>query len=82
MYTEFILSYAKKHGLCTVVDAGCGDFSVGSRLAENFQSYLALDVSPHIIEINKIRFAELVSTRRLTFDVADITATTFPPGQT
>src|SRR5580698_9969167 len=34
-YVELVLSYAAKHNLRTVVDGGCGDFSVGSRLAPN-----------------------------------------------
>jgi SAM-dependent methyltransferase len=76
-YVELVLEYASKHSLRTVVDAGCGDFSVGSRLSTIFERYIALDVSPRIIEINKQRYADL-ATKNVTFGVADLTSTTFP----
>jgi hypothetical protein len=74
-YVELVLSYAAKHDLRTVVDGGCGDFSIGSRLAPNFASYLALDVSPMIIEMNKQRYASLLKQRGVAFPVADLTST-------
>lgn len=76
-YVELVLDYASEHALRTVVDAGCGDFSVGSRLAGRFERYMAFDVSPLIIEINKQRYADL-ARKNVSFDVADMTLTTFP----
>jgi SAM-dependent methyltransferase len=76
-YVELVLEYASTHALRTVVDAGCGDFSVGSRLARIFERYTAFDVSPHIIETNKQRYADLIR-QNVTFSVADMTSTTFP----
>lgn len=78
-YIHLVLGYAEQHRLGAVVDGGCGDFSVGSRLAPSFERYIALDVSPHIIGINQKRFAGLTSQGRVSFAVADMTATTFPP---
>ena len=76
-YVTLVLEYAAKHRLRTVVDGGCGDFSVGSRLAPSFDRYMALDVSPLIIDINKSRYADLTKLH-VSFAVADMTSTTFP----
>lgn len=77
-YVQFVLAYAKKNGLRTVVDGGCGDFSIGSRLAPKFEWYRAFDISPYIIETNKGRFAELTARHHVTFEVADMTTQFFP----
>jgi hypothetical protein len=78
-YAEFVIAYAKKNGIRRVVDGGCGDFSIGSRLAPNFDQYSAFDVSSRIIAINKDRYADLCASGRVTFGFMDMTATTFPP---
>jgi hypothetical protein len=78
-YVAFVQDYAAKHKLRTVVDGGCGDFLVGSRLAPGFDRYTALDVSPFIIDINKRRYAQDSALQHVTFGVADMTAATFPP---
>jgi hypothetical protein len=77
-YVELVQDYAAKHKLRTVVDAGCGDFVVGSRLASSFDRYTALDVSPLIIERNKGRYEDL-NMQNVSFGVADIASTAFPP---
>jgi hypothetical protein len=74
-YVELVLSYAARHNLRTVVDGGCGDFSIGSRLAPNFVSYLAVDVSPMIIEMNKQRYASFFKQHAVAFAMADLTST-------
>jgi hypothetical protein len=78
-YVAFVQDYAAKHKLRTVVDGGCGDFLVGSRLAPSFDRYTALDVSPFIIDINKRRYAQNPTLQHVNFDVADMTAAIFPP---
>jgi hypothetical protein len=35
-YAEFVIDYASRNGIRKVVDGGCGDFSIGSRIAPNF----------------------------------------------
>jgi hypothetical protein len=77
-YVTLVQDYAVRHNLRTVVDGGCGDFSVGSRLAPGFDRYTALDVSPRIIEINRQRYANLIRNN-VTFAAADMTVTSFPP---
>lgn len=76
-YVELVEEYTSKHKLGTVVDAGCGDFSIGSRLAQNFERYMAFDVSQFIIETNKRRYADF-RRKNVTFDVADMTSEAFP----
>jgi hypothetical protein len=76
-YIALVEEYADRHQLRTVVDGGCGDFSVGSRLAPLFGRYTALDVSSRIIDINRKRYADLVGGH-VSFEVGDMTATTFP----
>lgn len=76
-YVNFVRHYAVQHNLRTVVDAGAGDFSVGSKLAPAFERYLALDVSPHIIGVNRKRYVDQ-RWAHVTFDVADMTVMAFP----
>jgi SAM-dependent methyltransferase len=76
-YVALVRSYAIKHDLRTVLDAGCGDFSIGSKLAGNFERYTAVDVSQHIIEIDKRRYSDS-NWRNVSFNVADLTTTRFP----
>src|ERR1700693_3852455 len=35
-YVDFVIDYAFRNRIRKVVDGGCGDFSIGSRLAPNF----------------------------------------------
>jgi SAM-dependent methyltransferase len=76
-YIELVKNYAAQYELRTVVDAGCGDFAVGSRLVSHFDRYLAVDVSSFIIEANRRRYADL-ARRNVTFDVFDMTSAPFP----
>ena len=59
-YVAFVQDYAAKHKLRTVVDGGCGDFLVGSRLAPGFDRYTALDVSPFIIDLAQWKITSLI----------------------
>lgn len=76
-YINFVTGYALAHNLRTAVDAGCGDFSVGSRIAPKFDHYAAIDASPFIIDTNRQRYAEL-AVANVSFAVADMTSASFP----
>jgi len=78
MYAALVRAYAAEHKLRSVLDAGCGDFSVGALLAGGFESYTAIDVSPHIIEVNKQRYSG-AAWRHVKFAAVDLTASRFPP---
>jgi len=42
-----------------VVDLGCGDFSIGSKIRQYCNAYIACDVVPELIEYNKIKYRDL-----------------------
>ena len=62
-YCDIIAGLVRTHGLKSAVDAGCGDFSVGSRIAPLFGTYAALDVSAFIIDQNRRTFGHLTNVR-------------------
>lgn len=43
----------------SVVDLGCGDFNVGSKIRQCFTTYIACDVAPQVLEENRRRYAAL-----------------------
>jgi len=43
----------------SVVDLGCGDFNVGSRIRPFFGTYVACDVAQEVLEENRVRYATL-----------------------
>lgn len=54
--TEFISKLENKPN---ALDLGCGNFLVGSQIRELFNEYYAIDVVPHVIEHNKIKYESL-----------------------
>lgn len=58
-YVESLTKFAKSHADCDVVDIGCGDFNMGSRVRHLFGRYTACDVVPHLIERNKSTFSDM-----------------------
>ena len=69
--TAFLQAFNEKP---TVVDVGCGDFNVGSRLRSFCSKYIAVDVVPALIDYNRRKFA----TSNVDFRVLDVT-TKCPP---
>jgi len=59
-----------------VVDLGCGDFSVGSKLRSLCNRYIACDIVAPLIEENRARFAE----SDVEFRVLDASVDELPPG--
>jgi len=76
-YVALVRDYAARYQLRTVLDGGCGDFSVGSRLASSFDRYTAIDVSPRIIAIDQSRYGGS-EWQHVSFSVADLTEAPFP----
>jgi hypothetical protein len=74
-YVAFVRDYIQKHRIKTIVDAGCGDFNVGSRLCDDVSKCFALDASSYIIHANQKRYADISN---VSFQVADLVVTTFP----
>jgi len=42
-----------------VVDLGCGDFSIGSKIRQYCNTYIACDIVPELIEYNKRKYGDL-----------------------
>lgn len=59
-----------------VVEIGCGDFAVASRLTDLARTYTACDVVPELIERNRRRFVR----DNLTFMAIDAVTDPLPPG--
>jgi SAM-dependent methyltransferase len=62
----------------TIVDLGCGDFSVGARLVERLPAvqYVGCDVVPELIEHNNERYGR----KRVQFRTIDIVSENLPDG--
>jgi len=59
----------------SVVDIGCGDFSVGARLRPFCGAYTACDVVPSLINRNRKKYQHL----DVTFQTLDLATDTLPP---
>lgn len=68
-YVQVLQNILQREGSPSVVDLGCGDFNVGRQLVGCTSNYLACDISPTIIALNKERFADLNAEFR-QFDLA------------
>jgi SAM-dependent methyltransferase len=75
-YCEAVRSFIQTHTTGHVVDLGCGDFGVGSRLLSPGLRYTAIDIVPELIEYNRRRFAGL----SVEFKCLDITDDELPAG--
>ncbi len=81
-YPEFVLKYLKETSsfLCSlnkkpdVVDLGCGDFAIGSKLRELCNQYIAVDIFDELIDFNKQKYRDL----NVDFRVLDITRDELP----
>jgi hypothetical protein len=60
----------------TVVDIGCGDFAVGSRIVDAASAYIACDVVPELIDRNRQRF----QAPGLRFETVDAVEDPLPAG--
>ncbi len=60
----------------TIVDIGCGDFSVGHRLAPFAERYVACDVAETVIRSNRAKW----SLPNVEFRQLDIATDDLPPG--
>jgi len=76
-YADRINSFIKTHNVRSVVDLGCGDFRVGSRIANESLRYTGVDIVEPLIQANQAKFGnELTEFRCL-----DIITDNLPPGE-
>lgn len=77
-YVTAVRSYISSlGGAPTVVDIGCGDFHVGSKLVDAAHQYIACDIARPLIENNRRKFASLPG---LVFRVLDCIDDPLPAG--
>jgi len=72
--SEFLSTFDEKP---SVVDLGCGDFYVGSKLRKLCGRYIACDVVPALLEYNKKKYADL----NVDFQLVDIACDPIPRGK-
>jgi hypothetical protein len=60
----------------SVVDLGCGDFSVGRQLTDHCDRYVGVDIVENLIRHNEITFG----TDKISFQCLDIIEDSLPPG--
>ena len=70
---KFLTSLPKKPN---VVDLGCGDFSIGSKIRKLCDNYIAVDIFDELINFNKKKYADL----NVDFRILDITCDELPSG--
>lgn len=74
-YIALVRDYIASNDCRTVLDIGCGDFAVGSRIAPHVDRYLAFDISKRIIGINRAKYADMSN---VTFEALDVTDAVLP----
>lgn len=75
-YVQVVGEFIEASGITSIVDVGCGDFRVGSRLVRPGLSYHGVDVVSDLIRYNSERF----SSDHITFRCGDITVDELPVG--
>jgi len=75
-YADCVNKFIDSHGVRAVVDLGCGDFRVGSRIARPSLSYIGVDIVEPLIQANQTRFAN----DHIQFRCLDIIADQLPQG--
>lgn len=75
-YCASVIRFIQEYRVQTVVDLGCGDFSVGRRIVEAAGvRYVGIDVVPELIEHHR----KTVDNPLVSFLCADITCDPLPP---
>lgn len=78
-YEAFVVDFVRSRGVRRVVDIGCGDFQVASRIIEQLDpgvEYCGVDVVPELVEHLQSRF----STHRISFACIDAVDEILPEG--
>lgn len=76
-YVSAVRAFIETRGIKTAVDLGCGDFHIGSQIAEVCGSYTGVDVVPMVVERNAAKF----TNGRITFACLDIIEDPLPQGE-
>ncbi len=75
-YVQAVKQFIEANGIRSIVDVGCGDFRVGSRLVGPSLSYHGVDVVGDLIRYNSEKF----SSAHVVFYCRDVTVDALPAG--
>ncbi len=75
-YCDSVRAFIQTKNIRHIVDLGCGDFEVGSRLTASDLRYTAIDIVPDLVEYNRKRFADM----KVEFKCLNIIAAELPTG--
>jgi len=74
-YCSWLIAFIREKGFRSVVDLGCGDFYIGSRIAgETGIEYLGIDIVPEVIE----HHARSFTRKGISFQCLDIVKDRLP----
>ena len=77
-YVNQIVKFFKKNNNLIVVDLGCSDFNIGSKIFKYSKNYIAIDVVNGLIDYNKKNYV----SRNLKFKTIDAVYDEIPSGET
>jgi hypothetical protein len=75
-YIDFVKRFAKEKDVRTILDGGCGDFGIGSKICGCVERYIATDISDVIIRLNKTKHSEF---KNVEFRRLDLCVDPLPP---
>ena len=75
-YVSLLIKFFKKNKNLVVVDLGCGDFNIGSKIFKYSKSYIGIDVVKKLINYNKKKYL----AKNLTFKTLDAAYDKIPVG--
>lgn len=73
-YVAAVRQFVAQRGVKRVVDAGCGDFFIGSQIAPYVDEYIGLDIVPEIVERNRTLYPGV------RFECVDLSKDDLPEG--
>src|SRR5438270_1457268 len=74
-YVELVADHIAQHGITSIVDLGCGDFRIGSRIAPLVPQYRGIDIVPQLVQYNTRHYG----SERVSFECLDIVDDPLPP---
>jgi SAM-dependent methyltransferase len=75
-YVDCVNKFIETKGVRSVVDIGCGDFRVGSRIAHSSINYIGIDIVESLVQASQIKFG----AENIMFRCLDITVDELPDG--
>lgn len=68
-YVDFVRDFIGRNNVQSILDVGCGDFQIGSRICGDVSRYIGADVSRFIIDHNATAFSDFDNVQFMALDV-------------